>query len=430
MLERLSPSARNLVLAVLAVLVIWFLWTVRTVLNPLLLGYLLAFVLHPFVLRLERRGFSRRAAANVIFTLFVVSFVLLAGAIYWQGNSLFKATFQERGILTKIEGGIQTGINELRARLPHLDFFAPEPAETEPIPPGEPDESVGEGTPAEGGEIAVDEGGPATVAEGEGLGLAEIANRMLAWLTEEDSLGRVGEAGIDLAGFLWRRFRNLFGSIVAFLTLVLLLPIYAYFLLFELDRIHVFVRRYLPIRDRDRIAGMARQIGEMLETFFRGRLLVCFLKGLFLTLGLLVVNVPYAFLIGMGSGLMSLVPFFGAFLGFVLAILLGLLEHSLLGGAWRAGLVFGLAELVEGYILLPHILGDSMGLHPVVVLAAVMIGAAALGMFGALIALPLAAAVIIVAREMLLPALAAFADEKAETGELRRGRIKSPAEQR
>ena len=117
MIERLSPAARNLALAVLAGLVIWFSWTVRAVLNPLLLGYLLAFVLHPFVLRLERRGFSRRTAANVIFTLFFVSFVLLAGAIYWQGNSLFKATFQEHGILTKIENGIQSGISELRARM-------------------------------------------------------------------------------------------------------------------------------------------------------------------------------------------------------------------------------------------------------------------------------------------------------------------------
>ena len=73
--------------------------------------------------------------------------------------------------------------------------------------------------------------------------------------------------------------------------------------------------------------------------------------------------------------------------------------------------MFGVAELIEGYVLLPAILGDSLGLHPVVVLLSVFVGGAALGMFGFLIALPLAAALVIIAREMVLPALADFADE-------------------
>jgi predicted PurR-regulated permease PerM len=67
MLERLSPARRNFALLVLAAAVLWFCWTVRSVLNPLILAYLLAYVLHPLVERLEARGWSRKTAVNVIF---------------------------------------------------------------------------------------------------------------------------------------------------------------------------------------------------------------------------------------------------------------------------------------------------------------------------------------------------------------------------
>jgi predicted PurR-regulated permease PerM len=82
-----------------------------------------------------------------------------------------------------------------------------------------------------------------------------------------------------------------------------------------------------------------------------------------------------------------------------------MLEYDLFTALWRTGLIYLLAEVFEGYVLMPKILGDSLGLHPVVVLASLMIGGAALGMFGILLALPLAATVIILTRELVLPAL-------------------------
>ena len=67
MLDRLSPTKRNVALGVLAVLLLWFFWSVRAVLNPLILGYLLAFIVHPMVRRLQARGWKRRSAVNVLF---------------------------------------------------------------------------------------------------------------------------------------------------------------------------------------------------------------------------------------------------------------------------------------------------------------------------------------------------------------------------
>ena len=113
---------------------------------------------------------------------------------------------------------------------------------------------------------------------------------------------------------------------------------------------------------------------------------------------------------------MSLIPFVGPFIGFALTFLISLQGADLEGsGIWvllaLVGGLFMLAEILEGYVFIPKILGDSLGLHPVVILLAVFVGGAALGFFGFLIAIPLAAAVIILFRELVMPALEDFAEE-------------------
>src|SRR5262249_659190 len=150
---------------------------------------------------------------------------------------------------------------------------------------------------------------------------------------------------------------------------------------------------------------------EVLSSFFRGRLLVCFLKGLILTVALAAAGVPYALLLGFVGGTLALVPVVGPLLGFAFAVLLALLEFSLGDALLRVGVVFALAGGVEGYLLIPKILGDSLGLHPVVVIMALTVGGAALGLFGLLVALPLTATAIILVRELVLPALRAVANE-------------------
>ena len=108
---------------------------------------------------------------------------------------------------------------------------------------------------------------------------------------------------------------------------------------------------------------------------------------------------------------MALIPFVGPLVAGAAAFILALLGHDLVGALWRVLLVFCLAEVIEGYVLIPKILGDSLGLHPVVVLAAVFVGGAALGMLGFLLALPIAATAIILVRELVLPALEDLAEE-------------------
>jgi predicted PurR-regulated permease PerM len=409
MLTRLTPAKRNTALFVLACLVAWFSWTVRSVLNPLILGYLLAYIVHPMVTRLEVRGWRRRPAVNFIFVTAGLLTVALTLGIFSQGRALIHELAQSQ-VWERAEARIERGLERLVAIMPDGEVEVPG---EEPANEGDgAQEAEGAVTPepAVTDPAALDpaladalEGEPRVVHL-----LAEFWSRL-----EGEQTAGAGKMALQGAGGVWNLLQAWFGSLFGFLTLILLLPIYSYFLLFELDTIHEFVRRYTPVRERERIMRIGGEIGQVLESFFRGRLVVCLMKGGLIATGLMATGFDYALLLGMGSGFLSLVPFAGPLLGFGMAVLVGLLnpDLSVIGMLIRTVAVFGVAEMLEGYVLIPKVLGDSLGLHPVVVLASVFVGGAALGMFGFLIALPLAAVLVILAKEFILPAMAAFADE-------------------
>ena len=436
MLQRLPRLWRNVSLAIVGALTLWFLWTVRGALNPLGVGLLFAYMLHPLVGSLERRGWSRKAAVNFIFGATAVGGVLLSLALLGQARTLWNDV-RERGVLSKIDDRLSEGAETVNGWLEGWNLLERFKGEEEPAGPdpeaGSDSEREGAretGTeevaalrgPGGGGESAgpdpnggaVAEGRDAEAASGEDAAvqpLQELYELIAGWFSEEGRLEQAGEAGLRAAGGAWTVLRRVFGSLLAFLGYVVLVPVYTWFLLFELERISSFVRKYIPRGERERFASIGGQITEMLGNFFRGRMLVCLLKGLVLATVLRLAGFPYSLLIGVLSGFLSLVPFVGPFVGYGLAFLLGLLEFSLGECVVRMAIVYAIGEVVEGYVLLPRVLGDSMGLHPIVVIASLMVFGAALGMFGMLLALPLTSAVVIVARELVLPALEDFAEE-------------------
>lgn len=422
MIDRLSPTVRNVALALLFLLIGWFLWSVRSALNPLILGYLIAFVVHPLVLRLEKKGWRRRRAVNLIFFAFAILLTLLAFAIYFQGRGLARELASEDGLGRKVRVRVEQAIDQYHDQISWVIQFLPKRANdpartgephraTEPAPPVvEPREGAAavDGTTAGGGTPAPAEPPLVTVEDKAADLKRQLRDWWGAWISDD-----AASPGFDLTTVANGVFSLLGGvkdALISVGTLLILLPIYTYFLLFELERIHRFVARYLPRRDRERLVRIGTQIGEVLATFFRGRLLVCVAKGAFLALGLAVAGVDYALLLGFGTGFLSLIPFVGSAIGLVMALLVAMIEHSLVGALVRVGAVFFAAEMLENYVLIPKILGNSLGLHPIVVIFSLMAGAASLGMFGLLIALPLTATLVILGREFLLPVLADLAD--------------------
>jgi predicted PurR-regulated permease PerM len=386
-IDRLSPIARNTALAILFALLAWFCWTVRSVLNPLILGYLLAFILHPLVLKLEKRGWKRQTAVNTIFGAFAVAISLLVVVLIAQGRAMYSDLSSDKGISIQVRERIDEGLRDYQKEIDWiLKALHREPASTEP--PGE----------------------KSLVVEGQLKSYEDLQRILKQALDEWVQGGHAAEAGKEAANLAIPFLKRVFGGVMQFLGLLILLPIYTWFLLFELERIHGFVQRYLPQRERGRLVKIGTQIGEVLSNFFRGRLLVCVCKGLVLAVGLWIAGVQYPILIGFGTGFLTLIPFVGSLIGFVVALLFGFLDYKVLDALWRTGVVFLFAEALENYFLIPKILGDSLGLHPIVVIFSILAGAAALGMFGLLIALPLAASLVILAREFVLPVMADLAD--------------------
>lgn len=419
MLERFSPSTRNALLAVLGVAVAWGAWEVRSILNPIIAGYFAAYVVHPLVLQLQARGWSRRRSVNMIFLTFALGLSGLLAGLLLQGRML-AGDFRDERVIGRAEEQVDAFLERHQGSVDRVRGFlfnesdGETPGGDEAVDVGGSAADVG-GSAADAGGSAVDAGGNAVDA-GQAAGDGELTLRSLAaWvgneLFSEQRAGQTAEVGLAAGSTGLALFRRLFGSALAFGTFCLLLPIYTYFLLFELERIHRFVQHYLPRRERTRLVRVSGQIGEVLANFFRGRLLVCLIKGLLLSIGLALLGVDYALLLGLCGGFMALIPFVGPLIAGIAAFFLALLGHDLVGALWRVLLVFCLAEVIEGYVLIPKILGDSLGLHPVVVLAAVFVGGAALGMLGFLLALPIAATAIILVRELVLPALEDLAEE-------------------
>ena len=390
MIDRLSPVARNLALAALFGLLLWFFWNVRSVLNPLILAYLLAFILHPLVLKLERHGWKRRSAVNLIFGVSLAGMLLLGLSLFFQGRGMVRDLTAEKGISERVRARIDQGLRDHQREIEWLLRLTRSESAEAPAAPGEQADA------APSGQLRT---------------FDDLKTMLTRAFDEWIQGGQAAEAGKEAASVVFPFVKRVFGGVLAFLGLVVLLPIYTWFLLFELERIHSFVQRYLPRRERGRLVKIGTQIGEVLSNFFRGRLLVCLAKGSFLALGLWVAGIQYPVLIGLGTGFLTLIPFVGSAIGFAVALLFGLLDFDVLASLWRTGVVFLLAEGLENYVLIPKILGDSLGLHPIVVIFSLLAGAASLGMFGLLIALPLTASLVILAREFLLPVLADLADQ-------------------
>ena len=417
MVQILPRSRRNAALLVLLVLVLWFCWTVRAALNPLLLAFLFAYMLHPMVLSLEHRGWSRKRAVNLIYASAFAFAVLGSIGLVLQERSLWINLVREKGMLETLEARLTDAMSDFErwstewlpedsstpAVEQHAQPDAQMPSEPAVAPPSGDEVPLGDA----GQELAQDD--QADSGERQGI-VSSMLGDFREWIRSGEGLDAARKAGSAAAGNALNFVKNAFGSFLQFLMLAFLVPVYAWFLLFDLERIARFIGGYVPVGERERVARIAGQIAEVLGNFFRGRLLVCLLKGLILSAVMAILGVPYAFLLGLLSGFLSLVPFLGPAIGYGAAFLLSMTEFSVLGAAWRIALVFVSGEVLEGYVLLPKILGDSLGIHPLVVIVSLTVFGAALGMFGLLLALPLTATVQILAREVVLPLVKDWAE--------------------
>jgi predicted PurR-regulated permease PerM len=177
---------------------------------------------------------------------------------------------------------------------------------------------------------------------------------------------------------------------------IALVPVYCFYFLLEKQGIQRRWTDYLPIhesRTKEELVFALTAINDRLIVFFRGQVLVAACDGVIYTIGFFLVGLNYALLLGLLAGVLSIIPYLGATITFVVASILALVQfHDWLHPALVLA-VFGVVQALEGLVISPKIIGDRVGLHPLTIIIAVLVGTTLLGgVLGGMLAIPLTAA--------------------------------------
>ncbi|MGQ0619438.1 MAG: AI-2E family transporter [Panacagrimonas sp.] len=315
-------------------------WLLAPILTPFVLGAGLAYVGDPIVDRLQRWGLSRTAGVCVMFV--AITAVSLIGLL----------------LLVPM---LQSQISVLLANIP--DWLA---------------WLQNNGLPRLG----------VTLPEGVRLDVAGL-KKMVAehW----------SEAG-GLAKEVWGHVSRSGGALLTAVANLLLVPVVTFYLLRDWDLLVAWIRALIPPRILPRVSAMARETDEVLGAFIRGQLTVMGVLTLYYWVALWIAGLNLALLVGLIVGLISFVPYLGAIVGILTAVIAMLVQtQELLPLVW-IGVVFGVGQILESNVLTPWLVGDRIGLHPVAVIFAVMAGGQLFGFVGVMLGLPVAAVIAVLLR--------------------------------
>ncbi len=316
------------------------LWLFRGVLLPFVAGMAIAYFLDPLADRLERLGTPRWVAALAVLCGFgltaIVAMLLLWPLLQAQITSLITAL---PGYVDKLRGLVEPYIRQVALSFDMRD-----------------QERIGQI-------------------------VSEYGGRAAQWATQV--IGTVLTGGMAL---------------VEVLSVLLITPVVAYYMLRDWDRMTASIDRLLPRNGAEVIRGELRQIDTTLAGFLRGQASVCLALAIFYALGLTIAGLNYALVIGLLAGLISFIPYVGTIVGFVAAVGVALLQFD----EWsRIGLVVGVfvvGQFLEGNFLTPKLVGDRVGLHPAWIMFALMAGGSLFGFLGVLLAVPVAAVIGVITR--------------------------------
>ncbi|MHB8747179.1 MAG: AI-2E family transporter [Gammaproteobacteria bacterium] len=189
-------------------------------------------------------------------------------------------------------------------------------------------------------------------------------------------------------------------GVLHWVTNLLLIPVITFYLLRDWDVLVARVQELLPRPVEPKVAQLARESDQVLGAFLRGQLSVMVALGVIYAVGLAIIGLDFALLIGMLAGLLSFVPYLGFIVGLLTASLAVLMQSHDLMHLVPVLIVFGVGQVIEGAVLTPWLVGDRIGLHPVAVIFAVLAGGELFGFVGVLLALPTAAVLAVVLRHV------------------------------
>lgn len=189
-------------------------------------------------------------------------------------------------------------------------------------------------------------------------------------------------------------------AIVEFLVNLLLVPVVLFYLLRDWDKLIKLVDEMIPRYWHHQISLLARQTDRILAEFLRGQLSVIALMSVCYITGLWLVGLEFALPIGLLAGILVFVPYLGMIVGLMLATFAALIQFQGWSGVIPVWIVFGMGQLLEGMLITPWLVGDRIGLHPVMVIFALLAFGQLFGFFGILLALPVSAVMLVWLRHL------------------------------
>jgi len=316
------------------------LWLLRGVLLPFVAGLALAYMLDPLADRLERR-MPRTAATAVIlggfFAILILALLLVYPIVAQQILDFVRAA---PDLIEQFRRKVLPYLMELVGRLP--------------------------------------EGGAGRV---------------------KDAISGEADKAVGLLGGLISGVIGGGAALLDALALVFITPIVAFYLIRDWDHLVAWVDENLPREHADTIREQMRQIDRVLSGFVRGQLSVCVILGVFYAAALTLIGLDFGLVIGLVSGALTFIPYAGAFIGLAMTGIVALIQFW--NEPWMIALalgVFAFGQFIEGNVITPNLVGDKVGLHPVLLIFALLAFGSLFGFVGVLLAVPIAAVVGVLAR--------------------------------
>lgn len=218
--------------------------------------------------------------------------------------------------------------------------------------------------------------------------------------TLKDMLSQHWQQAGNLALEIGRILSSSGMAIVGWCATVLLVPVVMFYLLRDWEVVINELRELLPRRFEAPVVNVISECNEVLSAFFRGQLWVILGMAVYYSIGLSIVGLNLALLLGVVAGILTLVPYLGVTVGIIAAAIAALLQFHDWLSVLYVGIVFMIGQVLESMVLTPWLVGDRIGLHPVAVIFAVLVGGHLFGFFGVLLALPVAAVVMVLLRHL------------------------------
>ena len=326
------PNRNWMFWLVLFILFCYAVYVLKSVLLPFVTGIIIGYLLDPWVRKFNQMGLNRTLATSLVMIIVLLiaipALLLLLGVINEQVGRFLNALPQYIGALIR---KLEPLITDLQDKIPGLN-----------------------------------------------------AERIKAYLQSNmaNNLKLIGKItqGIISGGF----------AVMNVISLLLITPVVAFYMLRDWDGFIKKIDGLLPRASKNSIRQQAKEIDRTLAGFIRGQLSVCLILGSFYSIGLYFVGLELGVLVGFIAGLISFIPYVGSISGFVISLGIAFAQYDSIIPILQVIGVFAVGQFLEGNFLTPKLVGDSIGLHPVWIMFALLAGGVLLGFLGLMIAVPTA----------------------------------------